>query len=213
MKIATFHFSLFGVNSYIVYDPVERKAALIDTGIIDDDEWNAIDVFLTRNKLSLTHIINTHLHIDHALANHRASQKYNAPVFAHAADKPLLMRMQEQADMFGLPFHVETASIDNWLTDGMVIHIGQGSLKVIHVPGHSPGGLALYDADGGFLISGDSLFAGSIGRTDLPGGDLDQLLSSIKEKLLSLPDDTVVYPGHGEATTIMRERRMNPFLR
>ena len=120
--------------------------------------------------------------------------------------------MKDQARMFGIPEEVEDVSLGHELKDGDVITIGSGRLQVLAVPGHSPGGIALYDAEDGFLISGDSLFAGSIGRTDLPGGNFSMLIESIRSKLLTLPPDTVVYPGHGPATTIGHELSDNPFL-
>ena len=114
--------------------------------------------------------------------------------------------------MFGMREKTEDVKIDRYLLPGEVIKIGDGELKVIHVPGHSPGSVALYDAKDGFVITGDALFSGSVGRTDLPGGDMRTLISSIKNGLLSLPDSTVVYPGHGPATTIGQERHSNPYL-
>ena len=203
---------LFGVNCYVVYDPVEKEAAIIDPGIVDNREIDAIDAFLAHNNLKPVAVINTHLHIDHALANTGLANKYNIPVMAHADDAFLGERMRSQAQEFGLPFRIESAGVSHNLADGEKIKIGSGELEVIHVPGHSPGGIGLYDAKDGFLISGDSLFEGSIGRTDLPGGNMARLLDSIKRKFYTLPDDTVVYPGHGPATTIGKEKRSNPFI-
>lgn len=214
MKIARFEFSLFGINTYVVYDPVSKDCAIVDPGMIADDERKAIENFIKNNGLHVTHIINTHLHIDHAIANGWAAAKFDAKVYSHPDDDFLGKRMQDQARSFGLPINlVDSANpTDVKLHDGEVIHIGEGELKVLHVPGHSKGSVALYDAKDGFLISGDALFAGSIGRTDLPGGDFKELIDSIKTKLLPLPDSTVVYPGHGPATTIGKERRSNPYL-
>lgn len=212
MKIQTFPLLLFGVNCYVVYDPVEKEAVIVDPGIVDNREIDAIDDFLTKNNLKPIAIVNTHLHIDHALANTGLAEKYGIPVMAHADDAFLGERMKSQAQQFGLPFRVESAGVTHNLADGQKIPVGSGALEVIHVPGHSPGGIALYDPEGGFLISGDSLFEGSIGRTDLPGGNLAKLLDSIKKRLYSLPDNTVVYPGHGPATTIGKEKISNPFI-
>lgn len=115
--------------------------------------------------------------------------------------------------MFQLPFNVEDAKIDRYVNDGDIVKLGENTLKFIYTPGHSQGGISVYDAQGGFVITGDALFAGSIGRTDLPGGDYEQLLTSVKTKLLTLPPDTVVYPGHGDPTTIAAELKYNPFIR
>lgn len=212
MKIAKFAFQLFGINTYVVYDPATKKCAIIDPGMSDSEEEEAMEGFIKRNGLTVTHVINTHMHVDHAIGDKYAADIFNAPVLAHPADEPLGERMKEQAMMFGLRERIDNVAVSSYLTDGETIRIGDGRLEVLHVPGHSPGSVALYDPDGGFVIAGDALFAGSIGRTDLPGGNHGQLISSIKSKLLSLPGDTVVYPGHGPATTIAREKATNPFL-
>lgn len=213
MKIQTFPLILFGVNCYVVYDPVEKEAAVVDPGIVDNRELEAIDKFLSDRDLHLIAVINTHQHIDHVLANGGLADKYGVPVMAHDADAFLGEGLQAQARQFGLPFRMENAGVTHSLRDGDRIKIGSGELQVIHVPGHSPGGIALYDAADGFVITGDSLFEGSIGRTDLPGGDIARLLESVKKRLYTLPDNTVVYPGHGASTTIGREKASNPFIR
>ncbi|MBD5305873.1 MAG: MBL fold metallo-hydrolase [Bacteroides sp.] len=213
MKVAKFEFSLFGINTYVVVDEATRKCAIIDPGMINREEEDAMKKFVISNNLTVTHIINTHLHIDHAIGNIKAAELFDAPISAHKDDEFLGERMKQQAQMFGISEKVAEVSINSYLTDGDIIKIGEGELTVLHVPGHSPGGIALYDKKDGFVISGDSLFAGSIGRTDLPGGDMTTLLNSVKSKLLTLPDSTIVYPGHGPATTIGRERSSNPFLR
>ena len=213
MKVAKFEFSLFGINTYVVVDEATRKCAIIDPGMINREEEDAMKKFVISNNLTVTHIINTHLHIDHAIGNIKAAELFDAPISAHKDDEFLGERMKQQAQMFGISEKVAEVSINSYLTDGDIINIGEGELSVLHVPGHSPGGIALYDKKDGFVISGDSLFAGSIGRTDLPGGDMTTLLNSVKSKLLTLPDSTIVYPGHGPATTIGRERSSNPFLR
>lgn len=213
MKVAKFEFSLFGINTYVVVDEATRKCAIIDPGMINREEEDAMKKFVISNNLTVTHIINTHLHIDHAIGNIKAAALFDAPISAHKEDEFLGERMKQQAQMFGISEKVADVSINSYLTDGDIIKIGEGELTVLHVPGHSPGGIALYDKKDGFVISGDSLFAGSIGRTDLPGGDMTTLLNSVKSKLMTLPDSTIVYPGHGPATTIGRERNSNPFLR
>lgn len=212
MNIAKFGFSLFGINTYVVYDPVMKKAAIIDPGMINAEEEKALSGFIERNGLEVTHIINTHLHIDHAIGAEFAKNRFPAPLFAHKADEMLGSHLQQQAQMFGMNERAESVSIDSFLEPGEKIRIGNGVLEVLHVPGHSPGSVALYDREGGFVVTGDALFAGSVGRTDLPGGDMRTLIESIRKHLLTLPDDTAVYPGHGPATTIGRERASNPFL-
>lgn len=212
MKVVIFQFSLFGINTYLVYDPATLCCAVIDPGMFNDAERESIVNFITKNNLKLTHVINTHLHIDHAAGNAFLAKKYNVPVLGHKADKTLGERINEQARMFGLSKEFTDTSIDRYLNAGDIIRVGDGELKVIHVPGHSKGSVALYDEKDGFVIVGDALFQGSIGRTDLPGGDYEELISSIKNNLLMLPDSTIVYPGHGPSTTIGQEKLTNPFL-
>lgn len=213
MKVVIFQFSLFGINTYLVYDPVTRDCAVIDPGMINPQEVEAIEKYISDNSLKVTNIINTHLHIDHAIGNGVLKEKYQAPVKANRLDLPLGERIQEQARMFGMNGDFKGVEVTDFLNDGDIVKIGDGELKVLTVPGHSRGSIALYDAKDGFVIVGDALFQGSIGRTDLPGGDFDTLITSIRTKLLSLPDSTVVYSGHGDPTTIGREKKYNPYLK
>lgn len=213
MKVAKFGLSLFGINTYVVVDPETRDCAIIDPGMINEEERNAVVRFVEKNNLKVTHLINTHLHIDHAIGNAFVKKQFGVETEAHPDDAFLGNRIAEQAREFGLPEAVEPVSIDKPLKDGEIIHIGDGELEVIHVPGHSPGGIALYDRKDGFLIAGDILFQGSVGRADLPGGDMNALVFGIKSKLLTLPENTTVFPGHGPATTIGDEKAYNPYLR
>lgn len=212
MKVVIFQFSLFGVNTYVVYDPDTLECAVIDPGMINSEEEQAISDFIERHHLKVTSIINTHLHIDHVAGNRYLQMKYKAPVKAHPLDEPLGQRVQQQAMMFGMRESVSNVGISEYLKAGDEINIGNGILKVIPVPGHSPGSVALYDEADKFVIVGDALFQGSIGRTDLPGGNYKQLIDSISDNLLTLPDDTTVFAGHGPATTIADEKRSNPYL-
>ncbi|MCM1291802.1 MAG: MBL fold metallo-hydrolase [Prevotella sp.] len=212
MKVAKFSLSLFGVNCYIVYDTVTKHCAVIDPGIIDITEKNAIQNFINKNRLEVKHLINTHLHIDHCIGNEFISSTYNVPVSANNLEAPLGSNVSAQAQMFGIPMEVNNINIDIPLAEGDIIKIGDGELKVILVPGHSPGGIALYDKDDKFLITGDIIFQGSIGRTDLPGGDHTKLISGIKSRILTLPDDVTIYPGHGPETTVGFEKKHNMFL-
>ncbi|MDE7409125.1 MAG: MBL fold metallo-hydrolase [Muribaculaceae bacterium] len=212
LKIARFGFYMFGINTYVVYDPEVKEAAIIDPGMSRKEEFEAMEKFIDREGLKVTHLINTHLHIDHAIADNWVKAKYGVPVEAHADDAMLGERMKMQAEMFGLRADDIAVEIDTKLKEGDVIRIGRGELKVIHVPGHSPGGVCLYDKADGFVIVGDALFQGSIGRTDLMGGNHRQLIEAVKNKLLTLPGETTVFSGHGDATTIGRERDSNPYL-
>lgn len=213
MKVVKFEFSLFGINTYVVYDPATNKCAIIDPGMINAEEEQAMIRFVEKNGLEVTHIINTHLHIDHAAGNKFAAETFKAPVLAHKSDEQLGERMWMQAAAFGIAEKIDNVSITSYLVDGEKIRIGNGELEVIHVPGHSKGSIALYDREGGYVIAGDALFAGSIGRTDLPGGDMNELLTSIRERLFTLPDETIVYSGHGPATKIGLEKTSNPFFK
>ena len=213
MKIVKFGFSLFGINTYVVVDPTTGKCAIVDPGMIDPEEENALADYIERNEYQVTHVINTHLHIDHVAGNHFAIERFHVPVLAHKDDESLGARIDLQAAEFGMSEKIDNVTISTYMHEGDTIEIGEGRLEVLHVPGHSQGSVALYDREGGYVIVGDALFAGSIGRTDLPGGSYTQLIDSIKSKLMSLPDSTVVYPGHGPATTIGIERQSNPFLR
>lgn len=212
LKVAQFEFNMFGETTYIVYDTVSREAAVIDPGMINAAEEKRLDTFVEDNNLCLKHIINTHLHIDHSFGINHLRARYGLQLSASPADAFLASRIADQARMFHLPVEASNVTIDRPMRAGDTIRLGSHELHVIEVPGHSPGGLSLYAPDGHFVITGDSLFRGSIGRTDLPGGDHSTLICSVTDRLLTLPDDTTVYPGHGPATTIGDEKRFNPYL-
>ena len=212
MQVAIFQFSLFGINTYVVFDPATDKCAIIDPGMVNVREQDAIRKFIEAKTLEVTHIINTHLHVDHSIGNTWAVKTFGAPVLAHKDDEFLGRSLATQATAFGVPGEVNNVNIDHYLTEGEKIHIGEGTLEVLHVPGHSPGSVVLYDRQDGFIIAGDVLFSGSVGRADLPGGNMHRLIDGITNKLLTLPDSTIVYPGHGPATTIGCEKRSNPYL-
>ncbi len=213
MKLVKFGFSLFGINTYVVVDEATKKCAVVDPGMIEPEEENALVNYIERNGLTVTHVINTHLHVDHAVGDKFVADKFKVPVLGHKSDETLGARMQQQAMMFGMREKLDAVSLTSYLEDGDKVKVGDGELDVLHVPGHSPGSIALYDPEGKYVIVGDALFDGSIGRTDLPGGDFGTLINSIKSKLLTLPDETTVYSGHGPATTIGKEKKYNPYLR
>ena len=212
LKIAKFGFYMFGINTYLVYDPEEKEAAIIDPGMSRKQEFDALENFIEKEGLKVTHLINTHLHIDHAIADNWVSEKYGVPVEAHPDDAMLGERIKQQAQMFGVEAEDVAVEVGHPLKEGDTVKIGRGELKVLHVPGHSPGSICLYDKEDGFVIVGDALFQGSIGRTDLPGGNHRQLVDAIKNKLLTLPRETAVLSGHGDVTTIGREWDGNPYL-
>lgn len=214
LEIKQFTLGPFGVNTYIIYDPETLDAIVVDPGMNTEAENQRFDRFITERKLNLTQIINTHLHIDHCLGDNYVRNKYGVKIYAHTDDAFLGENVQSQARMFSISAHNPHAvTIDIPIKDGDIITLGKHHITALHIPGHSPGGIALYCADSNFLIAGDALFRGSIGRTDLPGGNYSTLVNSVKEKLLTLPDSTLVLPGHDISTNIGFEKTYNNFLR
>ncbi|MBM3128095.1 MAG: MBL fold metallo-hydrolase [Chloroflexi bacterium] len=195
-----------GVNCYLVGDEKTREAIVIDPG----GDARAILDTLRHGRLTPIAIVATHAHFDHLLALEEVRQQTRAPFFLHADEAPVLANASIGARLFGFVFG-QPAPADRLLRAGDEVRAGSLAFKVLHTPGHSPGGMCLWRDNHVFV--GDTLFQGGIGRTDLPGGDYATLMRSIRDKLLTLPDDTRVYPGHGDATTIGEERHRNPFLR
>lgn len=212
MKIKKFVFNMFAVNTYILWDSITKDAAIIDPGMINADEEKSLYDFIEANSLHVTHMINTHFHIDHTFGCDSTKQKYNLLVEGNISDKILAQRRSIQARMFGLEDNITELFIDKNLVEGDCITIGTKYLEVIHVPGHSPGSIVLYAPESNILITGDVLFKNSIGRTDLVQGNYDVLIDGITKKLMNLPPNTIVYPGHGDSTTIGEEKANNPYL-
>lgn len=213
MKVSRFVFNMFGVNTYVLWDPASHEAIIVDPGMTSQEERDALDDFLQRNGLRATQLVNTHMHLDHIFGNTYVRDRHGLSVKAARADEFLGLTLNEQAARFHLPVKAEDHGIDEELKDGDTLRLGDEEIKVLAVPGHSPGSIALYAPESGLVITGDALFAGSIGRTDLPGGDFGTLVGAIKRKLLTLPPETVVLPGHGGETTIGDELKNNPFVR
>ena len=213
IKVKQFIFSDFGVNTYVVADQATRQCAIVDPAMSSPADCARLEKYIEDSGLTLTQIINTHLHLDHCFGISFVKDRYGAPVKAHPADAPLGQNMAAQLRRFGIrPAGDPAVTIDAPLADGDTIGIGESTLAVIHVPGHSPGSIALYDAETKLLFSGDTLFHQSVGRTDLEGGSSEALAQSIRRRLYSLPGDTTVLPGHGPATPIAHERSFNPFV-
>lgn len=212
LQIEKFTFNMFGVNSYVVYDTDSRQALIVDPGTTTPAEMSALTDFVALHGLSVRYVVCTHLHLDHAFGANALATHYGVPLLAHKADAQLGAQIQQQAAMFGLPGSYDNVIDFQALSATDTITLGEYTLDVIHTPGHSPGGVCLYCPAQGWVISGDTLFQGSIGRTDLPGGDHPSLLRSVRQRLLTLPPHTVVYPGHGPATTIGHEVETNPFF-
>ncbi|MCK5171611.1 MAG: MBL fold metallo-hydrolase [Bacteroidales bacterium] len=209
-KIKVFVFNPFQENTFLLYDE-SNECIIIDAGCNEEHEFKELDSFITENNLTLKLIINTHCHIDHIMGNAYLVDKYNVPSIAHKEDMPLLERSNDMAMAF--EFNIQEPPIPNkFVNEDDEINFGNTTLKVKHVPGHSPGSIALYNEKEQFVIVGDVLFKGGIGRTDLPGGDYDTLIASINDKLFTLNSDVVVYSGHGESSTIAHEKSTNPYF-
>lgn len=195
----------FAENCYILADPESRDAVIIDPG-------EEADLFLRRvatERVTVRAVWLTHAHVDHVSGVKRVVETTGVPVYLHPADLPLYTGVSQQAASLGVRAEAPPAP-EHELAEGDEVRVGGVTFEVRHVPGHSPGSVAFVGP--GLVFVGDVLFAGSVGRTDLPGGDSQVLLHSLHQKVLTLPDETVVYPGHGPETTIGRERRTNPFL-
>lgn len=213
MKVSRFIFNMFGVNTYVLWDPESKEAAIVDPGMIDSREQQAISKFIETNGLTVKHLINTHMHLDHIFGNGYIKDTYGVKLAAHPDDEFLGLSATDQVKRFHVPIAIEDHGADIRLKDGDTLTIGGEPIEVISVPGHSPGSIALYAPESGFVITGDALFKGAIGRTDLPRGNYDQLINSIRTRLLTLPPDTVVLPGHEGETTIGQEAKFNPYLK
>lgn len=214
MNIKQFVVNPFGVNCFVLSNDA-GEAILIDPSVSNKQEEEALARYIETNHLTVRKLLNTHLHLDHVLGNAFVANKYGVVLEAHEEDAFLLDLQEEQSQMFGLPMREPSPGLGNFLAEGDAVEVPGIKLQVFHIAGHSPGGIAFYCENPGevngqkappLLFPGDIMFAGSRGRSDLFGGDDHALVSGIKSKLLSLPDDTVVFPGHGPATTIGDEK-------
>ncbi len=212
IKIKKFTFNPFSENTYIVWDEETREAAVVDPGMFDESEQNEFDDFIKENSIKLKHIINTHCHIDHILGCKFVKDNYSVDYYVPEKDVPLIEFAKAQAGMFNLSLNDDVPKPDKFLSEETDIKLGANPVKILSTPGHSPGEVCLYFDKEKYCITGDVLFKESIGRTDLWGADFNTLISSIKNKLLTLPDDVTIFPGHGEKSTIGYEKINNPFL-
>lgn len=210
LSIKSFEFSPIQENTYVLYNEF-NDCLFIDPGCYFDEERNELALFVEKNALKPKMLLNTHCHLDHVFGNKFISEKFDLTLQLHEGEVPVLQFAPTSGLMYNLPFDNYTGSFE-FLKEGDVLKLGTDELLVLFTPGHSPASISFYCAAQGFLISGDVLFRQSIGRTDLPGGNYETLITSIKEKLLVLPDETVVYSGHGAPTTIGYEKRNNPYL-
>lgn len=210
-RIASFNFNPFSENTYVVYDDT-LQCIIIDPGCYTREEKKELTDFIAGKKLLPQYILNTHCHIDHVLGNYFISETYRIPLAIHAGELPVLQAVDTYADTMGFVYE-KSPDPEIFLEPGNPFSFGNTRLDILFTPGHSPASVCFYNKREGYVISGDVLFLDSIGRYDLPGGNLDTLLESIHSQLMTLKDIVNVYPGHGAQTTVGRERRFNPFLK
>lgn len=210
IQIKKFTFNPVQENTYVLYDET-GECIIVDAGCYFENELNELDSFISENNLKPVKLVNTHCHFDHILGITYCRTKYKIPFLAHEKDLFLIEGAVSHGDMFGVPVEPIDGP-DEFVDEGDKIKFGNSELELINVPGHSPGSLVIHSPEQKFLLAGDVLFYGSIGRTDLPQGSYEQLIENIKGKLLVLPEDTIVYSGHGPETNVAFEKKSNPFL-
>lgn len=210
-KVQVFEFNPFAENTYVVFDDT-GACIIFDPGCYDFGERAALKNFIEENDLQPVRLINTHCHLDHVFGNAFVAKTWELGLEIHIGELPVLQRFPQVCQMYGIPFADAPPMPTRFIEAGETIEFGKSRLKALFTPGHSPASLSFYCSDEGFVIAGDVLFYESIGRTDLPGGDMNTLLKSIRDQLFALPDATLVYPGHGPTTTIRHEKEYNPFL-
>ena len=212
LKLDSFIFNPFMEQTYVLYDEDSLECFIIDPGCSNLGEENQLFGFIDSHRLKPLKIINTHGHIDHIIGNEAVMKRYGIRSAAHPEVKQDFIDSKSESSWLGLGKDCSFPLPDDALSDGDILHLGGSTLEVICTPGHAQGSISLYAQVEGWVFTGDALFCRSIGRTDLRGGDYIQLCTSIKERLFRLPDDTTVFPGHGESTTIFDEQRYNLYL-
>ena len=211
MKIHRFIFSPFQENTYVIWDETTKESCIVDPGCYSDQEEEKFKDFITSNKLKLKYLINTHCHIDHIFGNSFVKNEFNPIFLVPEDDVPLLDMAIAQGKQFGIKVKPSPVP-DEFIKESETLNLGNIEMKFLFTPGHTPGEYSIYFPSENICITGDVLFKTSIGRTDLWGGDFEILLNSIKTKLLTLPDETIIYPGHGDSSTIGQEKTHNSFL-
>jgi glyoxylase-like metal-dependent hydrolase (beta-lactamase superfamily II) len=211
ITVKSFEFNYFSVNTYVLHDET-GEAVLIDCGCFRREEEVKLSDYITANNLVLKHLLCTHLHLDHVFGNEFVSRTYGLKPQAHKADAEALPSAEEQARLFGLRDRIQSIPVERYIVGNETVKFGNSELTALLVPGHSPGSLLFYNRKNGFAVTGDVIFKGSIGRTDLWGGNQEVLIAAIKDKILSLPGETILYPGHGPETNVIGESMNNPFL-
>lgn len=212
MKVTCLTFNPFQENTYLLYDDT-KECVVVDPGCYELTEQQELKRYIESNDLKVVRLLNTHCHIDHVLGNRFVADTYKVELEIHEDELQTLRSVPVYAPNYGFQMYSGIEASTNYLKEGDTIKFGNSELQILFAPGHAPGHVVFYSETDKVCIGGDVLFKGSIGRTDLPGGDFDTLINSIRTKLFTLPDDTVVYPGHGPETTIAYEKKYNPFLR
>lgn len=210
LQVQSFTFNPFQENTYLLFNE-KGNAIIIDPGMYFTAEKERFANELMRYGITIKMLINTHCHIDHIFSVEWVHRQYATGIYIHADEEAFLQNGAAMANRYQLDFEAFTGSI-SFLKENDLISLDEDTLQIIEAPGHSPGSICFYNAKQQFIIAGDVLFKDSIGRTDLPGGNYDQLITNIRQKLYTLPDETIVYPGHGPATSIGYEKRNNPFV-
>lgn len=211
IKVHKLTFNPFSENTYLLSDET-NECVIIDPGCYFSEERELLKNYIQENKLKPTKLWNTHCHLDHVFGNFFVSEEWGLELGMHKLDLPTLKHMPIAANMYGVTGYQESPEPSYFIKEGSFIEFGKSKLEVLFTPGHAPGHIVFYSKEDQFVINGDVLFQGSYGRYDLPGGDFDVLKKSITEVMFSLPDETVVYSGHGNETTIGAERHTNPIL-
>ncbi|MDP3147545.1 MAG: MBL fold metallo-hydrolase [Ignavibacteria bacterium] len=212
IEVKTFTFNPFSENTFVVREKESKEAVVIDPGCFSAREENELQNFISNNQLSIKYLFNTHCHLDHIFGNNFVLKEYNPQYFIPEYDKPLLENAPAQASMFGMEM-LPVTSTTNFLTEDLQLFLGSEEIKLLFTPGHSPGEYCIYFPMSEVCFTGDVLFENSIGRTDLFGGDYQTLIKSIQNKLFTLPEKTQIFPGHGNSSTIGKEKRFNPFFK
>jgi glyoxylase-like metal-dependent hydrolase (beta-lactamase superfamily II) len=210
MEIGIFCFNPFQENTYVLSDE-SKECIIIDPGVHNKREQEVLVSYIESKNLKPVKLVNTHCHIDHVLGNRFIADKYDLPLISHKGEQGVLDMQPQISDMYQIPYDPSPA-IAEYLDEDSKLEFGNIKMDVLFTPGHSPASISFYHKDSKTLIAGDVLFDGSIGRTDLPGGDFDTLINSVRTKFFTLEEDTIVYPGHGPSTTIGKEKVSNPFF-
>ena len=212
MLTKAFTFNPVGENTYLIWDEESREAAIIDAGMSNNRENTIISEFITKENLQLKYALQTHMHFDHIWGLAYIQETYGLKPLCHAAEESIYRDVPEMTSMFRLSMNWNLPVVERYINEGDTFQVGNTTIKVLHTPGHTPGGLSYYIESAHTLFTGDTLFKGSVGRTDLPGGNLSEEMDSIKNKIITLPSDTIVYSGHGPESSIGWELENNPYL-